>query len=161
MGATIRILYRKYAQNSFGGGSMTSVETSGRYELQDVICPSKGGELLTNPTAVLKGQAKLIYSRQSQSAKMTSETCSFGETRSWVTGKSAGGLQKGKIELIYIDPPFDVGADFTMDVPVGDDRRKPCAEGPISLETVAYRDTWGKGTDSYVHMMYERLTRHA
>ena len=27
---------------------------------------------------------------------------------------------KGKIDLIYIDPPFDVGADFTMDVPIGD-----------------------------------------
>lgn len=26
------------------------------------------------------------------------------------------------------------------------------------LEAVAYRDTWGKGTDSYLHMMYERLT---
>jgi hypothetical protein len=28
---------------------------------------------------------------------------------------------KGKIDLIYIDPPFDVGADFTMDVPIGDE----------------------------------------
>jgi len=29
---------------------------------------------------------------------------------------------KGKIHLIYIDPPFDVGADFTMDVPIGDEK---------------------------------------
>src|SRR5271157_4195962 len=27
---------------------------------------------------------------------------------------------KGRVDLIYIDPPFDVGADFTMDVPIGD-----------------------------------------
>ena len=29
------------------------------------------------------------------------------------------------------------------------------------LEMVAYRDMWGKGTDSYLHMMFERLTLHA
>ena len=29
---------------------------------------------------------------------------------------------KGKIDLFYIDPPFDVGADFTMDVPIGDEK---------------------------------------
>jgi adenine-specific DNA-methyltransferase len=27
---------------------------------------------------------------------------------------------RGKIGLIYIDPPFDVGADFTMDIPLGE-----------------------------------------
>lgn len=63
---------------------------------------------------------------------------------------------RGKVNLIYIDPPFDVGADFTMDIQVGE-------EGTIHkeqsvVEGVAYRDTWGKGTDSYIHMMYERLT---
>ena len=30
---------------------------------------------------------------------------------------------RGKVDLIYIDPPFDVGADFTMSVPVGDEKR--------------------------------------
>ncbi|MGH8593835.1 MAG: DNA methyltransferase [Gammaproteobacteria bacterium] len=64
---------------------------------------------------------------------------------------------KGKIDLIYIDPPFDVGADFTMNVPVGDGK-ETLAKDQSTLEMVAYRDTWGKGTDSYVQMMYERLT---
>lgn len=63
---------------------------------------------------------------------------------------------QGKIDLIYIDPPFDVGADFTMDVPIGDgDEVVP--KDQSALELVAYRDMWGKGTDSYIHMMYERL----
>ena len=64
---------------------------------------------------------------------------------------------KGKIDLIYIDPPFDVGADFKMDVPIGDEK-ETVAKDQSTLEMVAYRDMWGKGTDSYVHMMYERLT---
>src|SRR2546430_23742 len=64
---------------------------------------------------------------------------------------------KGKVDLIYIDPPFDVGADFTMDVLIGDEK-ETVGKDQSTLEMVAYRDMWGKGTDSYLHMMYERLT---
>ena len=63
---------------------------------------------------------------------------------------------KGKIDLIYIDPPFDVGADFTMNVPVGDGK-ETLGKDQSALEMVVYRDMWGKGTDSYLHMMHERL----
>jgi len=63
---------------------------------------------------------------------------------------------KGKIDLIYIDPPFDVGADFTMDVPVGDER-ETVNKDQSTLERVAYSDIWGKGTDSYLYFMHERL----
>lgn len=63
---------------------------------------------------------------------------------------------KGSVDLVYIDPPFDVGSDFSASVSLGEE------EGAIekeqsAMEVVAYRDTWGKGTDSYIHMMYERL----
>ncbi len=44
-----------------------------------------------------------------------------------------------------------------MQVQVGEDRERVQKERFI-LEAVAYRDTWGRGTDSYLHMMYERLT---
>jgi adenine-specific DNA-methyltransferase len=63
---------------------------------------------------------------------------------------------RGQIDLIYIDPPFDVGADFTMQVQLGEEGDEIQKEQSI-LEAVAYRDTWGKGTDSYLHMMNERL----
>lgn len=63
---------------------------------------------------------------------------------------------KGKVDLIYIDPPFDVGADFTLDVEIGEDRES-INKGQSILEMVAYRDIWGKGADSYLQMMYERL----
>lgn len=64
---------------------------------------------------------------------------------------------RGKVDLIYIDPPFDVGADFTMRVQLGEEGEALQKEQSI-LEAVAYRDMWGRGTDSYLHMMYERLT---
>ena len=63
---------------------------------------------------------------------------------------------KGRVDLIYIDPPFDVGADFTMDVPIGDEK-ETVGKDQSTLEMVAYRDMWGKGTDSYLHIMFERL----
>ena len=62
--------------------------------------------------------------------------------------------EQGGIKLIYIDPPFDVGADFTMDIEVGENTFE---KHPNVLEELAYRDTWGKGSDSYISMMYERL----
>lgn len=64
---------------------------------------------------------------------------------------------KGKVSLIYIDPPFDVGADFTMDVPIGGGK-ETTSKDQSTLEMVAYRDMWGRGTDSYLHMMFERLS---
>lgn len=63
---------------------------------------------------------------------------------------------RGMVDLIYIDPPFDVGADFTMSVAIGDEE-DTVEKDQSALEMVAYRDTWGRGTDSYLHMMFERL----
>jgi len=60
----------------------------------------------------------------------------------------------GKINLIYIDPPFDVGADFSIKVKVGNEE---ITKKPSILEEKAYRDTWGSGINSYLQMMYERL----
>jgi len=60
----------------------------------------------------------------------------------------------GGLKLIYIDPPFDVGADFSMDIEIGDET---LTKKPNILEEIAYRDTWGKGVDSFMAMIYERL----
>ena len=62
--------------------------------------------------------------------------------------------KQGGIKLIYIDPPFDVGADFSMNIEVGTDE---FTKQPSVLEELAYRDTWGKGADSFIAMIYERL----
>jgi adenine-specific DNA-methyltransferase len=61
---------------------------------------------------------------------------------------------QGGLKLIYIDPPFDVGADFSMNVEIGDES---FTKKPSVIEEVAYRDTWGKGADSFISMIYERL----
>ena len=61
----------------------------------------------------------------------------------------------GKVNLIYIDPPFDTGADFSFTATMPDDpetRRRSSAEftkEPSIIEQKAYRDTWGRDLDSY------------
>lgn len=65
---------------------------------------------------------------------------------------------RGKIDLIYIDPPFDVGVDFSMKVHIGEEKEDKLIKEQSVLEAVAYRDTWGKGIDSYNHMIYERIS---
>jgi adenine-specific DNA-methyltransferase len=67
----------------------------------------------------------------------------------------------GKVNLVYIDPPFDTGANFSYTASIPDD---PATEGeqgatfvkqPSVIEQKAYRDTWGKGLDSYLKWFHD------
>lgn len=62
----------------------------------------------------------------------------------------------GKIDLIYIDPPFATGADFGFTAAVGE-RGLEIEKEQSVIEEKAYRDTWGRGTSSYLTMMTDRL----
>jgi len=61
---------------------------------------------------------------------------------------------EGKVDLIYIDPPFATGADFSFPVKIESEKM---TKEPTAVEIKAYRDTWGQGIASYLQMMYERL----
>jgi len=63
----------------------------------------------------------------------------------------------GKINLIYIDPPFATGTDFSFKTEVGETGEK-VSKAQTIIEEKAYNDTWGKNYDSYIAMMYDRLT---
>lgn len=62
----------------------------------------------------------------------------------------------GKIDLIYIDPPFATGSDFSFTAQVGD-KDLEIQKEQSAIEEKAYRDTWGKGLTSYAPMMWHRL----
>lgn len=62
----------------------------------------------------------------------------------------------GKIDLIYMDPPFATGSDFSVEVDVGDTGASLKKEQSL-IEEKAYRDTWGAGLASYLDMMADRL----
>ena len=73
-----------------------------------------------------------------------------------LAGDAATGLPslRGKVDLIYIDPPFDSKADYRtkINLPGTDIQQKPTV-----IEQFAYADTWEQGTISYLRMMYPRL----
>ena len=63
----------------------------------------------------------------------------------------------GKVDLIYIDPPFATGSDFSFRIPIGDHEIEVQKEASL-IEEKAYRDTWGEGVASYLRMMSDRLS---
>lgn len=83
----------------------------------------------------------------------------WGDNKLILSSLKAGALRQqiedaGGLKLIYIDPPFDVGADFSIDIEIGGETFHKEAN---ILEQIAYRDTWGRGADSFIAMIYERL----
>jgi DNA modification methylase len=97
-------------------------------------------------------------SRGRQKAGWTNKLI-WGDNKLILSSLRSGPLRKeiedaGGLKLIYIDPPFDVGADFSLDVEIGEETFHKEAN---VLEQVAYRDTWGRGADSFVAMIYERM----
>lgn len=73
-----------------------------------------------------------------------------------LAGDPATGLEsmRGKIDLIYIDPPYDSKADYRTKIILPSGRLE---QKPTVLEQAAYADTWKDGTASYLRMIYPRL----
>jgi len=61
---------------------------------------------------------------------------------------------RGKVDLIYIDPPFDSKADYRTRITLPDTELE---QRPTVIEQFAYSDTWSNGTASYLAMITPRL----
>lgn len=62
----------------------------------------------------------------------------------------------GKVNLIYLDPPFATGADFMLTPRAANDTTKARKESP-AIQEKAYRDTWGRDLSDYLSMLWQRL----
>lgn len=63
----------------------------------------------------------------------------------------------GKIDLIYVDPPYATGADFSFVTKIGDTEVDIAKEQSV-IEAKAYRDTWARGLPSYLSMIFSRFS---
>lgn len=132
-------------------------------EVTNVVLPFQVIEQVDEPRAEsdLKMQMGLFdFDARGRQIKGWTNKLIWGDNKLILSSLKNGPLRKeiedqGGIKLIYIDPPFDVGADFSMDVEIGDETLHKEAS---VLEELAYRDTWGKGADSFIAMIYERLS---
>ena len=134
-------------------------------EVANTVLPFQTIEIVDEPRAENESdgnaQATLfdLDDRGRQIAGWTNKLI-WGDNKLILSSLKSGPLREeienaGGLKLIYIDPPFDVGADFSMKVEIGDDE---LTKKPNVLEELAYRDTWGKGADSFIAMIYERLS---
>ena len=137
-------------------------------EVCNIVLPFQVIEQVDEPRAEKPEDSKAqfsLFDERGRQLKGWTNKLIWGDNKLILSSLKNGPLREeieaqGGLKLIYIDPPFDVGADFSMDIEIGD----PTTGGtdtftkkPNILEEIAYRDTWGKGADSFISMIYERL----
>jgi DNA modification methylase len=131
-------------------------------EVTNVVLPFQVIEQVDEPRA--EKEAKLqtgLFDTDSRGRQLKGWTNKliWGDNKLILSSLKNGPLREeierqGGLKLVYIDPPFDVGYDFAMEIEVGEET---FIKKPGIIEESAYRDTWGKGTDSFLAMIYERL----
>jgi hypothetical protein len=130
-------------------------------DVTNVVLPFQSIEQIDEPRAETGVQVADLFSagpggRQSGG---WSNKLIWGDNKLVLSSLKGGPLRReieaaGGLKLVYIDPPFDVGADFSFDLEIGGETLH---KQPSTIEEIAYRDTWGRGVDSYLAMIAERL----
>ena len=131
-------------------------------EVSSIVLPFQVIEQVDEPRAERPEDTSpqgLLFDERGRQLKGRTSKLIWGDNKLILSSLKNGPLREeiekqGGLKLIYIDPPFDVGADFSMDIEIGGDT---FTKRPNILEEIAYRDTWGKGADSFISMIYERL----
>jgi DNA modification methylase len=131
-------------------------------EVCNIVLPFQVIEQVDEPRAEKPEDTEVqmsLFDERGRQLKGWTNKLIWGDNKLILSSLKNGPLREeieaqGGLKLIYIDPPFDVGADFSMDIEIGGDT---FTKKPNILEEIAYRDTWGKGADSFIAMIYERL----
>lgn len=136
---------RKEAENileKMNAGSRISLQTN------EIVLPCKDSSGLwkgTNPQEIeSKWCNRLIYGDN------------LIAMQALLTGDKSSNLEalRGKVDLIYIDPPFDSKADYRTKITLPGNE---ITQKPTTFEQFGYSDLWQKGTVSYLEYMYPRL----
>lgn len=129
-------------------------------DLQDVALPFQIIEHIDEPRDEIKHELQQsLFDESGKRIQGWSNKLIWGDNKYVLSSLKSGTVRdeinaNGGIKLIYIDPPFDVGADFSTTIEIGDTE---FVKAPTILEQIAFRDTWGQGQDSFLAMIFERL----
>ena len=131
-------------------------------EVCNIVLPFQTIENVDEPRAEKPSEDNLqlgLFDTRGRQRKGWTNKLIWGDNKLVLSSLKNGPLREeieaqGGLKLIYIDPPFDVGADFSMDIEIGEET---FTKNPNILEDIAYRDTWGQGADSFLAMINERL----
>ena len=149
--------------------------------MPELIWPGKyndNGQVAIAPRTPLPFQTVETVNQSAQERQMSLEAVGAGQDHAWrnrlIWGDKKYVLPSllnefaGKVDLIYIDPPFATGFDFKFQTQVHPSADDSGGNGssntqlaldyqPNLIEHVAYHDTWGGGLDTYVGWMFETL----
>ncbi len=128
-------------------------------EVCTTVLPFQSLEHVDEPRKEAPDIQRDLFDSRGRQLKGWTNKLIWGDNKLILSSLKCGALRRqiedaGGLKLIYIDPPFDVGADFSMDIEIGNETFH---KEPNLLEQIAYRDTWGLGADSFLAMIYERL----
>ncbi|HEY4270390.1 MAG TPA: site-specific DNA-methyltransferase [Candidatus Udaeobacter sp.] len=128
-------------------------------EVSTAVLPFQTLEHIDEPRKEAQEEGELGLDLRGRQVKGWTNKLIWGDNKLILSSLKSGALRRqieeaGGLKLIYIDPPFDVGADFSIDIEIGGE---VFHKQQNILEEIAYRDTWGHGTDSFIAMIYERL----
>jgi site-specific DNA-methyltransferase (adenine-specific)/adenine-specific DNA-methyltransferase len=128
-------------------------------EVCTAVLPFQTLEHIDEPRKEKRDDEEFSFDLRGRQSKGWTNKLIWGDNKLILSSLKAGALRRqiedaGGLKLIYIDPPFDVGAEFSMDIEIGGETFH---KEPNLLEQIAYRDTWGRGADSFIAMIYERL----
>jgi len=155
-------LPKEYIYKLFGDEEDVFLFWNGRKEeVTNIALPFHSIEHIDEPRkeAIKAGETGSLFDFRGRQLQGWTNKLIWGDNKLILSSLANGPMREeiekeGGLKLIYIDPPFAVGADFGFNIEIGGET----AEKKQSIiEEIAYRDTWGKGISSYLSMMYERL----
>jgi len=126
-------------------------------EVSNIVLPFQVIEQVDEPRAEKPEDTALqagLFDARGRQLKGWTNKLIWGDNKLILSSLKNGQLREeiekqGGLKLIYIDPPFDVGADFSMDIEIGPStgsgQANTFTKKPNILEEIAYRDTWGNG----------------
>jgi adenine-specific DNA-methyltransferase len=124
-------------------------------EVCTAILPFQTLEHIDEPRKEKRDDDEFSFDMRGRQLKGWTNKLIWGDNKLILSSLKSGALRRqiedaGGLKLIYVDPPFDIGADFSMDIEIGGETFH---KEPNLLEQIAYRDTWGRGADSFIAMI--------
>jgi adenine-specific DNA-methyltransferase len=132
------------------------------HEVTNVVLPFQSIEQIDEPRAETAATGADLFTLDRATGRQSggwTNKLIWGDNKLVLSSLKNGPLRReiekaGGLKLVYIDPPFDVGDDFSIELEVGNET---LVKEPSIIERLAYNDTWGDGPQSYAAMLYERL----
>ena len=156
-------LPEKYRWKLFAQPRQTELIWPGKTsEVTNVVLPFQVIEHVDEPREETVATTKDLFALDQKSGRQSggwTNKLIWGDNKLVLSSLKNGPLRReieaaGGLKLVYIDPPFDVGADFSFEIEIGEES---FTKEPSVIEDIAYRDTWGNGADSFIAMIRERL----